>query len=220
MGANSGVSPMGRLTGLLVLVLACSLHASAAEVLYSENFDAQEGKGATGDSSGAIGSMLPPVIDLDGVDWTIDVSNAVLRGGNDYFRVNNGVFEGRDLDGIAIWFSARVPTLLGQLIEVSVDYDWNNASVGVDEKFVISLSTDGGLTYVPLVSSTDPVAMLPGTARMTAVGTGDSFYVRIAANNNTGSDVFAFDNVTLTAIPEPLAASTALVGFGALVLRR
>ncbi|MEM6562356.1 MAG: hypothetical protein AAF656_12200 [Planctomycetota bacterium] len=213
------------MTGLLVLVLACSLHASAAEVLYLEDFEAQEGKGATGDSSGATGSMLPPVIDLDGVDWTIDVSNTVLRGENDYFRVNNGVFEGRDLDGTdgpALWFSAGVPTLPGQLIEVSVEYDGRGSIFESTDQFVISLSTDGGSNFVPFFSyAGGAVNMMPaGTATTSAVGTGESFFVSVAATNNNGSEVFAFDNVTLTAIPEPLAASTALIGFGALVLRR
>lgn len=55
-----------------------------------------QGKGATGGH--------PPVLNMEGVTkWTLDISHANLSSSTDWFRVEDHRFEGRDLDGPAVW---------------------------------------------------------------------------------------------------------------------
>lgn len=84
----------------LLLVSSYSL----ADVVWEENFNdlAIDQKGATGSSTGS-------VIDMTGVTkWSIDVSGAALTATTDWFRVENSLFEARDIDGDAIWESESI----------------------------------------------------------------------------------------------------------------
>ena len=85
----------------LVLSITLFLYATAVSfaqtTLYSENFTNQENKGAYGST-----------IDLSDVDWTIDVSDAILSNNYDWFKVRDGRMEGHDLDGEAIWYSPSI----------------------------------------------------------------------------------------------------------------
>ncbi|MCR9153930.1 MAG: T9SS type A sorting domain-containing protein [Bacteroidetes bacterium] len=67
--------------------------------LYLENFTGQNAFGAIGQSSGI------PIISPSTGSWSLDVSQCNLSAASDWFQVLNERFEGRDLDGEAIWYS-------------------------------------------------------------------------------------------------------------------
>ena len=93
-------------TALLTVITFGSVLSQTT--LYSETFTGQNGKGA---SRGIFGGTNT---DTSGVNWTIDISNTSLDGigffGNgDYFFVANEIFQSKDTDGNAFWFSPSIP---------------------------------------------------------------------------------------------------------------
>ena len=108
-----------------------SIKPAEAVTLYFEDFPASDqGKGATGASSGV------PSTDLVGVDWTIDVGGASLTATDDWFRVENGAFEGQDLDGPAIWTSGEIPISGYSDVSFSLDFsESNRPDNGLEESF-------------------------------------------------------------------------------------
>lgn len=95
----------------IILTYSCLLLCLAAfsqTTLYSEDFTGQINKGALGPGGNN------PSTDITGVNWSLDLSDTNLNfaNTNDYFIVRsvsgNELFEGRDLDGEAIWLSPNI----------------------------------------------------------------------------------------------------------------
>jgi PKD repeat protein len=79
-------------------VYGTSTQTHAEPEFFLEDFSGQDGKGVSGSGS-----------DFSGVNWTMDVSDCTLNGG-DYFKVanSNPRLKAKDVDGDAIWYSESV----------------------------------------------------------------------------------------------------------------
>ena len=90
-----------RIILFTAIVLLTNNVLAQAEVIYTEDFAGQSGKGVSGTTT-----------NLGGVDWSIDVSNANLSGNYDYIKVGsvngNPAMIAKDLDGSAYWYSPTV----------------------------------------------------------------------------------------------------------------
>ena len=115
------------------------------ETLYEETFAGQNGKGAIGNS-----------IDLVGCTWTIDVSSANLSNTNDYFKVNSGKLEARDVDGICYWYSPviNIQNYINVDLSLVASQISNSNRYEVDDIFYSQYSLDG-INYQSLSSSFD-----------------------------------------------------------------
>jgi len=105
--------------------------------IYSEDFSGQNGKGASGTASGN------PNIDVSGItSYSIDVTDTNLTTG-DYFRVENGDFEGSDLDGLAIFTTSLIN--IADFTDVSFTIDVSAEGTQEDADFLnVEYSIDGG----------------------------------------------------------------------------
>ena len=109
------------------------------ETLYEETFAGQNGKGAIGNS-----------IDLVGCTWTIDVSSANLSNTNDYFKVNSGKLEARDVDGICYWYSPviNIQNYINVDLSLVASQISNSNRYEADDIFYSQYSLDGNIwTY-------------------------------------------------------------------------
>ena len=90
-----------RIVLFTAIILLTNNVLAQSEVIYTEDFAGQSGKGVSGTTT-----------NLGGVDWSIDVSNADLSGNYDYIKVGsvngNPAMIAKDLDGYAFWYSPTV----------------------------------------------------------------------------------------------------------------
>ena len=90
-----------RIVLFTAIILLTNNVLAQSEVIYTEDFAGQSGKGVSGTTT-----------NLGGVDWSIDVSNADLSGNYDYIKVGsvngNPAMIAKDLDGTAFWYSPTV----------------------------------------------------------------------------------------------------------------
>ena len=90
-----------RIVLFTAIILLTNNVLAQSEVIYTEDFAGQSGKGVSGTTT-----------NLGGVDWSIDVSNANLSGNYDYIKVGsvngNPAMIAKDLDGTAFWYSPTV----------------------------------------------------------------------------------------------------------------
>ena len=90
-----------RIVLFTAIILLTNNVLAQSEVIYTEDFAGQSGKGVSGTTT-----------NLGGVDWSIDVSNAHLSGNYDYIKVGsvngNPAMVAKDLDGTAFWYSPTV----------------------------------------------------------------------------------------------------------------
>ena len=90
-----------RIILFTAIILLTNNVLAQSEVIYTEDFAGQSGKGVSGTTT-----------NLGGVDWSIDVSNANLSGNYDYIKVGsvngNPAMIAKDLDGTAFWYSPTV----------------------------------------------------------------------------------------------------------------
>ena len=90
-----------RIVLFTAIILLTNNVLAQSEVIYTEDFAGQSGKGVSGTTT-----------NLGGVDWSIDVSNAHLSGNYDYIKVGsvngNPAMIAKDLDGTAFWYSPTV----------------------------------------------------------------------------------------------------------------
>ena len=166
-----------------------------AEEIWSENFDAAaiNGKGAVFDQ-----------IDLTNVTkWSIDVSAAKLTATSDWFKVNNGKFEGRDLDGAAMWLSEAIDISSFSDVSLSVNAAENGNHEGTD--FLdVAYAIDGG-AFVTVENwqgkgsaSNTLIDDFTSETVTAAIAAGNSLVIRISMKNNASSEYITFDNVMVS----------------------
>ena len=90
-----------RIVLFTAIILLTNNVLAQSEVIYTEDFAGQSGKGVSGTTT-----------NLGGVDWSIDVSNANLSGNYDYIKVGsvngNPAMLLKILTGTAFWYSPTV----------------------------------------------------------------------------------------------------------------
>ncbi len=192
---------MRRLFAFLSLLLIFSM--MSAETIWLENFDdpAIDGKGATG-----VSWTEPPVVDLEGVTkWSVDIDNCDDVGENiglcatsDWWRVQGGVFEGRDIDGQitepiggAIWLTETIDISGYSDIGITIDISSSGGFEG-DDFIKASYQIDGGT-----ITEFGNIQTPPTTFEVTGLS-GSSLVVYVEADNGAGTEYYRFDNVTVT----------------------
>ena len=150
-------------------------------------------------------------VDTTGVDWTVDLSGVDLANdaSDDWFRVENGVFEGRDLDGDAVWISPLIDISSHSDVafEVDVSEDGNHEST---DTLHVSYTTDGGSTTTDL---TDWNGLGDGSHSLvddwtsetiTATGlSGTDFQLEVEMRNNANSERLRLEQAKVTGVAEP-----------------
>ena len=171
--------------------------------IYSDNFTGENNKGQIGATS-----------DLSGVDWNLDVSSGSFSDSNDFFAVQSGVFEAQDIDGEVIWTSESFGISGYSNLEFSFDAGAAGDFEASGDIFNVEIIIDGGTTET-LFSGTvnedvsgDP--MFFGSTKLTnslknfttgIIGSGTNGQIRITVNNNSGSELYRFDNLSVIESP-------------------
>lgn len=174
-------------------VLASSM--ANADEIWSENFDA-----VSIDGKGAVFNQ----VDLtDVTKWSIDVSSAELTATSDWFKVNNGKFEGRDLDGIAMWQSEAINISRFSDITLAVNAAENGDHESTD--FIdVAYAIDGGVFNTidnwqgKGSASHTLIDDFTSETITTAIAAGNSLVIRISMKNNAGTEYITFDNVVVS----------------------
>ena len=176
---------------LLFVCFVFAIFANAQTTIYSENFAGQNGKGATGGSSVSI--------DLTGVSWTIDVSNASLTAATDWFRVENERFEGRDLDGSgATWFSPQLD--ISNYTDVSVQLAaTSQGGMEASDRFISEYKLDSG-PWTEFSSNGNLNDDFNSSTPMESMLNGSNLQIRVTMTNGAGSEIHSLDNVIVEGI--------------------
>jgi len=158
----------------------------AQTTLYSEDFSQQDNKGYQG-------NWNQP--NLNGVDWTIDISNANLNGNSAWFKVNGSMFTGKKINGTAAWLS---PT-------IAIDGYINVA-------FSLSASSNGQFenddvfqTYYRVDNGAWVLAETNGTLQYyynnievsSTVNSGSTLQIKVEMTNNNSNEFMMFDNLNV-----------------------
>lgn len=189
-----GLLPQLALALVLVgaMVLVGPRAAFGQSTLYSEDFERlSEGDTTPGDGS-----------------WTINTTAAAVEDSDDYFAVQersgDKVFEGRDLDGEAVWKTETVD--ISSYPDVDFSIELTQAGDHESSDFVdVAYSTDGGSTFTTLTDWNQE-----GGSGHTLTGdwpeqnvsesgiSGSSFVLRVTMQNSAGSEDLRLDEVTIS----------------------
>ncbi|WP_338732446.1 InlB B-repeat-containing protein [Mangrovimonas cancribranchiae] len=172
------------------LIAFLSLIVSGFGQIYHEDFTGQSGKGATGPT---------PTIDLSGVTWSIDISSSILSANTDWFRVENEVFEARDIDGDAIWYSPSINISAYTNVYFSLDAS-ENGTMESGDIFDTEYRIDGGawITAETNGNLNDDFT----NATVSQIGlTGTTLEIRVIINNNASAEYHRLDNIIVDGTP-------------------
>jgi hypothetical protein len=175
---------------LYLFFLFTFLYSSGQSTIYLENFDGQDGKGASGSS---------PTVDLSGVDWTIDFSDADLS--NNYkFEVitvtGNAIFQARNV-GTSIWLSPSID--ISSFVNISLTLDASQAGNSLDatDSLITQYRIDGG-TW----TNAETNGLLTGNYEISVVSQleleGSTLEIRVVATNNANPERQRFDNILVS----------------------
>lgn len=179
-----------------------------ANTIWQEDFNAAEldRKGATG--VGRIdGQVLPADIDTDGVTrWSIDISSAELSASSDWFRVQNGVFEARDVDGPAVWTSEVIDISNVNNVDVTLvaseqgthessgsGFDFFDFAYSIDNQPFVTVTNVEGLGD----ASHSLVGDFTQATIRQSLSEGSSLVLRVTMQNGAGSEFLRLDNVVV-----------------------
>jgi len=119
---------------LFIFIFILSLSSWGQIQVYQEDFTGQNDKGQIGGTT-----------DVSGVNWNIDVANGDFSDMNDFFAVQNEVFEAQDVDGTVTWssqsFSIANFTSLSFSFDAKADGDFE---AGTDI-FKVDIIVDGAM---------------------------------------------------------------------------
>ncbi|WP_111682133.1 T9SS-dependent choice-of-anchor J family protein [Winogradskyella tangerina] len=189
---------MNKIFMTFVLALLCFKGISQTTI-YTEDFTNQVGKGAIGSSTSS------PTIDLSGVDWTIDVSNATLSATTDYFSVvtvsGNQLLEGRDLDVSATWFSPNIDisdfTNVGFTINVSESNGTGGNNLESTDTVLIEYRIDSG-TWTTASTNGSFSDDYDLTVSSETGLLGSNLEIRVTMTNNGGGERQRIDDIEVT----------------------
>ncbi len=183
---------------LTIGLCLCTLGVAMGQsTIYSEDFTGDDGKGAIGPGN---------TVDVSGVDWTVDVTNADLSATSDFFHVVSGVFTGQDVDGTQqangtgdgpIWISPSINIAGYTNVTISLDVS-NNAGGFESQDFVKAYYViDGGSeTTFGFLFDDDGAATNLADSTFSVNGlSGTSLKVYVEMDNNAGGESITFDNV-------------------------
>ena len=220
----------------IIFTYFASIKSAEAFTIYLEDFpSSDENKGAIG-----VDSTTEPIIDLTGVDWTVEnislngAGEANLTDNRDWFKVTNGTFEGKNLDGPAIWKSPVIDISGYSDISFSLDFsesgnlensgatalDYVNVEYDVDSTTSLIANQNGysGEPYTLLGnfgSDADPVNQA-GTIAQEGIS-GNQLQITVTMQNWALDERIRFDNVLVEAVPFEFSPSLGLFiagGFG------
>jgi hypothetical protein len=214
-----------------VLVLATAVgfvSAPNAPAAYIGGLD-----GVANSSTFETGVLSTPLPTL-GWDNVVDTAQ-VFDGGNGVLvHTSGGVGDG--FDNYEVQYLTGVAVLPTYQYTLHFDMGFVAATVGGTADYSFQLGTWDGATFTALAAAQTGTITYGGNIASGAISgfddltvitgpivSGNQLAVRWAQTDNPGpSDFFAFDNVTLDAIPvpEPGVASLLLVGAGAVLWRR
>lgn len=169
----------------LILVALLSISFCFGQI-YSEDFSGQNGKGAVGPT---------PTIDISSVTWSIDISNAALTADTDWFQVQNEVFEARDIDGDAIWYSPSIN--IASYTNVSFSLEASQAgTMEASDIFNTEYRIDGGAWDFATTNGNLSDDFISATVSQTGLS-GNTLEIRVTLNNNAGVEYHRFDNLVV-----------------------
>jgi hypothetical protein len=185
---------------LILSALSLGLLSALPAQVYLETFTGQNGKGAIGNT-----------IDLGGVSWTIDVSNAPMSGNNSRFAVlSTGggpnvqeFFEARDLQGEAIWRSPLV-NIAGQgNVRASLIAFREGANLAPSEYLRVYYILDGGPPTL-FKQNGNLAGNYTGVITIEQGGLlGDNLQIEVRAFNSGNGKRHQFDNVQIESVCTP-----------------
>ncbi|KAA3598372.1 MAG: T9SS C-terminal target domain-containing protein [Calditrichaeota bacterium] len=164
---------------LSTLAISSILVGNAFGQIYSEDFE-----------SYADGTMDP-----GNGKWSVDVSAANISASTDWFQVQNKLFEGRDLDGEAIWTSQSIDISGQPNVSISIDAsesgtmeasDYIRFFYKLDDGVETAFTTNGDL-------ADDFTALVASESNLN----GDSLRIVVKMFNGAGSEFHRFDNVVV-----------------------
>lgn len=172
----------------LVGLFALSQNGFGQTTIYSETFE-ENGKG-----------VVFSTTNVDGItNWSIDVSQAELTATTDWFQTKNNVFEGRDLDGEAVWMTSLINISNFDKIKFSLnasesgdmestdyiktEYCLDCSDTSDDDQWILA-DTNGNLTDDFISKTVEQSDLL-----------GNNLLIRIKMKNNAGNEYLRFDNV-------------------------
>lgn len=184
-----------------------------ASTVWEENFNdpAIDQKGATG-SGGGVGA----VIDMAGITkWSINTlaGDANLSASTDWFRVDGGVFEARDVDADSIWETESIDITGFNGVSFELDAiesgDLEGTGGGVNQDYLdVFYSLDGGaFTQIPNWNTLgDATHTLTGdlpndddwvstTISQNIPSGHTSLKIRVTIMNSAGTEYIQIDNV-------------------------
>lgn len=175
------------------LALPIAFAANSA-VVWEENFDSSEGKGATGSSAGA-------TLDMTGITaWSIDVSAAQLTATSDWFKVVSGQLEARDVDGDAVWESESIDISQSSDLSLVVEASEVDTQESTDYLDVLYSIDGGDFTLVTHPNGTDSHTLVDDFTAVTvtsSIPNGSTVVVRIVMKNAASAEKHRVDSVTL-----------------------
>jgi hypothetical protein len=210
------LSTTPKITFLFILLI--SFYSFSQTTLYSEGFDGQNNKGARGSG---------PTIDLDGVTWDIDVTDA--KSSSDYkFRVlsssGNERFEASDV-GTSIWLTPEIDISTQLFINFTIDAEETGSFENVDS-LTTQYRIDSG-TWTNADTNGSLVNDFGSLQISQTALTGNTLEIRVIAVNTERFESYFIDNIIVTGSDsldycislgtvEPWDTAITLVNFGAI----
>lgn len=166
-----------------------SSFCSAQTILYLEDFTGQNAFGAIGQSSGI------PIISPSTGSWSLDISQCNLSAASDWFQVQNERFEGRDLDGEAIWYSPWINTTAYKTVGFSIQASELGSLEGSDY-LITEFSIDNQVWQQAQIhgSLSDDFDNLEISHFGISV---DSLRIRLRMRNNASTEYIRFDKINV-----------------------
>lgn len=172
---------------VLVLITCLCFVLFGFGQIYTENFTGQNGKGAIGPT---------PTTDLVGVTWSIDISSATLSANTDWFRVQNEVFEARDIDGDAIWYSPSINISAFTNVQFSLDAA-ESGTMEAGDIFNTEYRINGGSWTNATTNGNLNDDFTSATVSQTGLN-GNTLEIRVTMNNGAGAEYHRIDNILVT----------------------
>ena len=177
------------------IVLLTNNVLAQSEVIYNESFTEQNGKGISGSSS-----------NLEGVDWSVNVSNANLYNGYDYMKVGNyngsDVMYVKDLNGYAYWYSPTVDISNHSEVRVYLKAKTVGNNHSSSDYFKTYYRINNG-SWTTVESNGNLTGNFGEKWPEHDNLNGNTLQIRVKVkNNNDEDDKFTFDNITMEGVYE------------------